>query len=119
MESRKLRPNNLEKLFSPASIAIVGASESRHYSKSLIGNLRQQGFAASKIFPINPKYETISGLRCFASLEELEEAPDAVAVLVGHDQVAGVIESAGKMGVGAALVIADGYADESEQGRLA
>jgi len=125
MESREKHPNNsnnpnnLEKLFSPISIAIVGASETRHYSTSLIGNLIQQGFSDSKIFPINPKYETISGLRCFASLEALEEVPDAVAVLVGHDQVAGVIEAAGKMGVGAALVIADGYADESEDGRLA
>ena len=119
MESREVHSNNLEKLFSPTSIAIVGASETRHYSKSLIGNLSQQGFDTSRIFPINPKYETISGLRCFAALEELEEAPDAVAVLVGHDQVASVIEAAGKIGVGAALVIADGYADEGEEGRLA
>ena len=119
MESREIHPSNLEKLFSPTSIAIVGASDTRHYSKSLIGNLIQQGFDDSKIFPINPRYEKISGLRCFASLEELEDAPDAVAVLVGHDRVASVIEAAGKIGVGAALVIADGYADEGEEGRLA
>ncbi len=114
----EVHPNRLEKLFAPRSIAIVGASETRHYSQSLIGNLRQQGFSDSNIFPINPKYETISGLRCFASLEALEEVPDAVAVLVGHDQVKKVIEDAGKIGAGAALVIADGYADESEEGRL-
>jgi len=119
MESREMHPNNLEKLFSPTSIAIVGASETRHYSNSLIGNLRLQGFDGSRIFPINPKYETISGLRCYASLEAVEETPDAVALLVGHDQVANVIEAAGKMGVKAALVIADGYADEGEEGRLA
>nr|MDA8081839.1 CoA-binding protein [Actinomycetota bacterium] len=67
MESREIHPSNLEKLFSPTSIAIVGASDTRHYSKSLIGNLIQQGFDDSKIFPINPRYEKISGLRCFAS----------------------------------------------------
>ena len=119
MESRTLRRTGLEKLFAPRSVAIVGASESRHYSQSLIANLRQQGFEDSKIFPINPKYEAISGLRCFPSLKGLEEVPDVAALLVGHDQVKGQIESAGKIGVGAALVIADGYAEESDDGRIA
>lgn len=109
--------SDLGKLFSPRSVAIVGASESRHYSQSLIANLRQQGFSDSKIFPINPKYETVFGIKCFASLEEIGEVPDVVASLVGHDLVSGVIESAGKLGVGAALVIADGYADEGEEGK--
>ncbi|NNN20120.1 MAG: acetate--CoA ligase family protein [Acidimicrobiaceae bacterium] len=118
MSGREVNRNNLGKLFSPKSVAIVGASEGRHYSQSLIDNLRRHGFAESNIFPVNPKYETISGLRCFPTLEDLGAAPDVVAVLIGHDHVSGVIESAGKIGVGAALVIADGYADESEEGRL-
>ncbi len=119
IESRNSGRAGLEKLFSPRSVAIVGASESRHYSQSIIANLRQQGFEDSDIFPINPKYETISGLRCFASLDGLEEVPDAVAILVGHDQVKSQLELAGKIGAGAALVIADGYAEESEDGRNA
>ncbi|TAN20388.1 MAG: CoA-binding protein [Actinomycetota bacterium] len=109
---------NLDKLFSPGRIAIVGASEGRHYSQSLIANLRRHGFAGSNIFPINPKYETISGIRCFDTLESLPETPDVVAILIGHEHVKGAIETAGKMGIGAALVIADGYADEGEEGRL-
>ena len=51
---------DLDKLFSPNSIAIVGASETRHYSQSLIANLRGHGFNDENIYPINPKYETVS-----------------------------------------------------------
>lgn len=112
------RKKSIVKLFSPARIAIVGASPNRHYSQSLIANLRQQGFSDSNIFPINPKYEHISGLKCYPTIEDLDDVPDAVAVLVGREQVGSVIESAGKLGVSVALVIADGYADEGESGRL-
>ncbi len=110
---------DLDKLFSPNSIAIVGASETRHYSQSLIANLRGHGFNDENIYPINPKYETVSEIKCWKGLDELPSVPDAVAILVGHEQVAGVIELAGDIGISAALVIADGYAEESEEGRAA
>lgn len=110
---------DLDKLFSPKSIAIVGASETRHYSQSLIANLRGHGFDEANVYPINPKYETVSGIKCWESLSDLPVVPEAVAILVGHEQVASVIELAGEMGVGSALVIADGYAEETEEGRVA
>lgn len=109
----------IEKLFSPKSIAIVGASESRHYSQSIISNLRLQGFSDSHIYPINPKYEVVSGIKCYASIDDLPEVPDVVALLVGREHVSAAVDSAGKLGVGAVLVLADGYADVSDEGHRA
>jgi acyl-CoA synthetase (NDP forming) len=107
---------DIGKLFAPRSVAIVGASEQRHYSRSIIGNLRLHGYADDAIFPINPRYEWVSGLRCYPELSALPERPDAVALLVGRQPVPELLRTATASGTGAALVIADGYAEESAEG---
>ena len=106
-------------LLAPARVAVVGASDSRHYSRSIIANLRQQGFPDQAIFPVNPRYGTVAGLPCYPSLPDLPSRPDVVAVLVGRNQARPMVEAATAAGAGAALVIADGYAEESAEGQVA
>lgn len=107
---------DLDRLFAPKAAAVVGASPDRHYSRSIIGNLRLHGFADDAIFPINPRYDEVEGLRCYGSIADLPTVPDAAALLVGKAQAHGLLGSAVEAGVGAALVIADGYAEESAEG---
>ena len=45
------RRADLRALLEPRTVAIVGASESRHYSRSIIANLRQHGYPDAGIFP--------------------------------------------------------------------
>jgi acetate---CoA ligase (ADP-forming) len=116
VSSSRTTPVDVAKLFAPRSIAIVGASEDRHYSRSIIANLRQHGFPDDAILPINPRYTSVSGLTCYPDLTTLPHVPDAVALLVGKKQATGLLQTAASVGVGAALVIADGYAEESAEG---
>jgi acyl-CoA synthetase (NDP forming) len=109
-------PFDISKLLSPRSVALVGASEERHYSRSIIANLRQHGFDDDAIFPVNPRYRMVSELTCYPSLEELPAVPDVIALLVGRAQSTGLLRTATQIGAGAALVIADGYAEESATG---
>ncbi|MGW5432774.1 acetate--CoA ligase family protein [Streptomyces sp. NPDC004059] len=109
-------PYDIEKLLAPRSVALVGASDERHYARSIIANLRQHGFADSAIFPVNPRYDTVAGLPCFPHLGALPAPPDATALLVGRRGAEDMLRAAGEAGSGAALVIADGYAEESAQG---
>jgi len=113
------RRADLRPLLEPRTVAIVGASESRHYSRSIIANLRQHGYPDASIFPVNPRYESVAGLPCYDSLQDLPAGPDVVAVLVGRDQTRPMIEAAGTAGAKAALVIADGFAEESAEGQAA
>ena len=113
------RRADLRPLLEPRTVAIVGASESRHYSRSIIANLRQHGYPDAGIFPVNPRYESVDGLPCYGALQDLPAGPDVVAVLVGRDQTRPVIEAAGAVGAKAALVIADGFAEESAAGQAA
>jgi acetate---CoA ligase (ADP-forming) len=111
-----LHTQPLEALFAPSAVAIVGASEERHYSRSIIGNLRQQGYPDSSILPVNPRYTEISGLPCYPSLADLPVQPDTVAALIGKAHVATVLDDAIRAGARGALLIADGFAEESAAG---
>jgi acetate---CoA ligase (ADP-forming) len=113
------RRADLRPLLEPRTVAIVGASESRHYSRSIIANLRQHGYPDASIFPVNPRYQSVAGLPCYGTLQDLPAGPDVVAVLVGRDQTRPMIDAAATAGAKAALVIADGFAEESAEGQAA
>lgn len=107
---------DLDRLFTPRSIAVVGASA----NPAAIGGqpivfLRQQGFSG-RIYPVNPKYQDIAGLRCYAGLTDLPEAPDVVVVAVSAALVPDAIVAAGEVGAGFAIVFSAGYAEAGSEG---
>lgn len=64
--------DNLDCFFSPRSIAVVGASPDRSkLSNIILKSLKNAGFTGD-IYPINPKYESVEGLRCYNSLDEIK-----------------------------------------------
>lgn len=111
----------LQPLFRPGSIAVVGASENGGPGRQVIDNLRQLGYRG-RICPVNPKYETIQGLRCYPSLTavcEAGERVDLVAILLGSAQVVPVLREAASIGVRAAWAFASGFGEAGEAGRAA
>ncbi|CAE6711321.1 acetate--CoA ligase family protein [Paraburkholderia nemoris] len=77
----------LTPMFEPASVAIVGASpQPDSAGNDALLELMQAGFAG-RVYPVNPKYETIEGFRCFPSLEEVPEAPDLTVIAVGNSRL--------------------------------
>jgi acetyltransferase len=113
----------LDKLFSPGSVAVVGASPREgSLGRSLLKNLRDGGFAGP-IYVVNPSHAEVDGLSCFPRIEDLPKAPDVVVVAVPPDSVPGVLEAAGAKGAAAAVVVTAGMGHGpdslSEEARLA
>ncbi|MGH7174768.1 MAG: CoA-binding protein, partial [Minisyncoccia bacterium] len=104
-------PRNLSPLFKPKSIAIVGASERNIHSRTVVENLKES-FRGS-VYPINPGRDEVAGLKCYPSVGDLPEVPDLAMVLVGRDSVVSVIRDCGNMGVAAAIINADGFAEST------
>ena len=103
-------------LLNPRSVAIVGATPRvEALGGRPIVNLRTQGFSG-KIFPVNPRYGDILGLRCYPDLLSLPEIPDLVLVLVGLDRVFATLDDALALGVKTALVFGGGFAEVSGEG---
>ena len=106
----------LEELFRPKSIAVVGASDKPTIGRRLIASLDCIGFTGP-IFPINPNYSTVSGRRCYSSIAELPGAPDLALFCVGHARVLDAYLAAAERGVKGAVIYDGGFAERGEEGR--
>jgi len=106
----------VRRLIQPRSVAIVGASSdpSRTAGRPL-RYLLKHGYRGT-IYPVNPRAESIEGVRCYPSVEALPAAPDVGLVLVGPDWVAESVRELARIGTPSAIVLAGGYAEVSEQG---
>ena len=73
------------------SFAIIGASnEMLKYGYELVVVLKDAGY---NIFPINPKYEEIEGVKCYPSLRELPEKPEVIIIALAPTKTESVIKS--------------------------
>ena len=99
-------------LFSPRNIAIVGASDRPgNWSMRVYQTLRRFSFPGA-IFPVNPRNKTVwDGQTCFASLDELPEAPDHVVVIVPGAAAIETIVAAGKAKARSATVFTGGFGE--------
>jgi acyl-CoA synthetase (NDP forming) len=96
---------------SPASVAIVGASDTaRSPGRQAVENLMLGGYRGA-IWPVNPRYQDIAGLPCFPSLDQTPGCPEAVFVLVSAAQVPGVLSDAAGRGVRLAVVASSGLGE--------
>jgi len=78
---------DLERFFSPRAIAIIGASQDlTTISGQPLKHLTSHGYTG-KLYPVNPRYAEIAGIKCYATLAELPEAPDLVLILVNASRV--------------------------------
>jgi acetate---CoA ligase (ADP-forming) len=112
-----MQPNRpLDPVFSPRSIAVVGASrDPRSIGFALLHNLVLGGFAGP-IYPVNPKARSIHSLPCHPDLGSLPEAPDLVVVLVPRDAVLPIVDQAITRGARALVVISAGFGETGGEG---
>ncbi len=109
---------NLDRLFAPKTVAIIGASERAHsVGATVLRNVIEGGFAGA-IYPVNPKYHSLAGLLAYASVKDLPEAPDLAIICTPPASVPGLIRELGQRGTRAAIVLSAGLgALHDEQGR--
>lgn len=109
----------IEKLLNPRSIAIVGASQAANkLAGQLIPALREGGYEG-EIYPVNPRYEEVAGLRCHPSVAAIPGEVDHCVIVVGKERVPQVLEDCRAKRVPGASIYTSGYAEASADGRQA
>ena len=99
---------NLDRLFAPRSLAVVGASDRKGtVGAAVMQNLLEGGFAG-KIYPINPRHPTIFGQKAYAKITGLPEAVDLVVIAVPIQLVPELIAECAATRVGGAVIISGG-----------
>lgn len=107
----------LERLIAPRRVALVGASaRTGSFGARVLAHMR--GFAG-ELYPINPRYETLDGHRCYPSLTTLPAPPDCVILAIPREGVAAAYEEAIAAGAGGVIVFASGYAETGRAERRA
>jgi len=106
----------LERLFSPRSVAVIGASE-RPGSLGRIAfeNLRAGGYSG-ELIAVNPKYRSLAGLPCHRSMADIGHRVDLALVTTPAATVPGVIDNAGKAGARSAVVLSAGFGEIGPEG---
>ncbi len=109
-----IKMENLDPIFKPKSVAIVGASrDPKAIGHQCVKNLIDSGYEG-KIYPVNPKADEIAGLKCYHSITEIPDEVDIALIVVPAKYVPAVTEECGKKGVKGLVIIASGF---SEVGR--
>ncbi|MES2901242.1 MAG: bifunctional acetate--CoA ligase family protein/GNAT family N-acetyltransferase [Pseudomonadota bacterium] len=111
---------NLDRLFAPQSVAIIGASERPgSVGATVLRNVMQGGFKG-QIFPVNPKHENamLGGALCWARVSALPVAPDLAIICTPPATVPSIIRQLGERGTRAAIVLTAGLNTQYDaQGR--
>lgn len=103
-------------LLRPRSVAVIGASaDAGKMTGRPVAYLQKHGFDGA-IWPVNPRAETIAGLPCYPDVAALPGAPDAAIVLLGPDRAEAAVRDLAARGCQAAIVLASGYGEASEEG---
>jgi acetyltransferase len=106
----------LEPLFTPQTIALIGASRTPGtFAHRLLANLIDGGFPGT-IVPVNPHAETILGLRCYKKIQQFAGRVDLALVAVSAVQCREVVREAMNAGARAICILATGFREAGEEG---
>ncbi|RLA99275.1 MAG: CoA-binding protein, partial [Deltaproteobacteria bacterium] len=107
----------LRKALNPESVAIVGTSVDQVYvGIGPVYNL-VSSFYRGKIFPVNPKYKNVIGIKCYPDLRSISEPLDLVIILLNQHAAMDILEEAGKLGANGAVIVAGGFKEVDEDGK--
>lgn len=106
----------LDRLFTPQSIAVFGASESEDaVGGRVFDNLREGGFSGP-IYGINPKYEALYQQPCYSSITEIKQPIDLVVIATPAKTVPEVLHACGEHGVRNVIIISAGFNGSNSDG---
>jgi acetyltransferase len=105
----------LDSLFSPRSIALMGATE----NPGSVGRTVMTNLLASfkgKIYPVNPKRPEVLGIKAYPSIAELPERPDLVVIVTPAKSVPKLISDCADAKIPIAVVISAGFKEMGPPG---
>ena len=106
----KAKPNieSMESFFTPESVALVGASATPgKIGNSVLVALGKQDYKG-KVYPINPKQESILGIKCYPSLDAITEKVDLVVVCIDLAECGPIMETCANKGIHNVVIVSGG-----------
>jgi acetyltransferase len=116
MEGSTMNSVNLDKIFKPKSIAVIGASETiGSPGYRIFRNLIGSGYDGV-VFPVNSKRESVQGVQAYASINEVPKIVDLVIIATPAAVVCDIVEQCGIRGIKGILIISAGFKEIGPEG---
>jgi acetyltransferase len=107
---------DLAPFFSPAGVAIIGASSNpRKLSYGILKNLTLYGYPGG-IYPVNPKADEILGLQVYPDVAAVPDPVELAVIVLPAGMTPEVIRACGKRGIKAAVIISGGFREVGGNG---
>jgi acetyltransferase len=108
---------NLDKIFDPKAVAIIGASdEEGTVGYALMKNFKELGFEG-KVYPVNIKKSEILGMKAYPSVEQIPEPIDLAVIATPARTVPDIVEQCGKSGIKGLIIISAGFKEIGAEGK--
>ncbi len=115
-ERKIMGQHYLSTLFSPKSVAVIGASERPDSVGAIVfRNMLESGFKGT-LYPINPTHKKVQGKRAYATVEDIGKPVELAVICTRAETVPDIIEACGKHGVRAAVVLSAGFSEVGAHG---
>ncbi|MEX2530441.1 MAG: acetate--CoA ligase family protein [Gemmatimonadota bacterium] len=109
-------PSSLHPLFSPSSIAVIGASRRPGtVGYEIVDNLLKHRYEGV-VYAVNPRARSVHSLPTWRSVRDIPGEVDLAVVVVPKEAVLEVIDQCGARGIPAAVVISAGFSEVGEEG---
>ena len=108
---------NLDKIFNPQTVAIIGASDVEgSVGHAIVKNFTQSGFAG-KVYFVNIKKPEILGVKTYPSIEQVPEEVDLAMIATPAKTVPGVMEECGRAKVKGVIIVSAGFKEIGPEGK--
>lgn len=108
-------PAGLGKLLNPSTVAVIGASPREDRIGGII--LKELTRSHCLLYPVNPKYQALRGMRCYSSVLEIPDRIDLAVITIPAAGVPAVLEECGRKRIPYAIVVAGGFGETGDEGK--
>jgi len=105
-------PHPLDSFFAPKSIALIGASRDQEKIPGRLLSMLRKNEYPGQLYPINPNYGDIDGLKCYKTIAEIGAPIDLCVIIIPARAVIGALEECAAVGVKNCVIISSGFAEE-------
>jgi len=114
--ARARASRQLQALFEPASIAVVGASaRPGSVGQAVFRNLLLNGYTGT-IFPVNPKRGSIMSVKSYSNVLEIEDDLDMAILIIPASRIPDALDQCAQKGIHSAIVISAGFKEIGAEG---
>jgi acetyltransferase len=107
---------DLQKIFNPATIAVIGATEKEgSFGRAVLENALTSG--NRKVYPVNPNRETVLGNPCWSEISAVPGPVDLAIVATPAATAPAIVDACGRAGVEGLIIISAGFRETGAEGQ--